>query len=131
MLPNETHDAFAFGHFDLAILLDAFAFDGIGPFLASQGDDYLPLFVFFLNLQFFFGSDSSGFGFQQLFRLNPSSLGLLTRFNGRDFSSLLFNRFDALLFQFQNGFLSFHVLLLQRFFFFASEEVFLHLFGTP
>ncbi len=126
---SQTDHSHAFRHLQIPITSHSLLLNGVGPFLVALSNQHLPLLVFFLDLQFFFRANPGGLSFQPFFFLNFCRFSVFARCNGGDFPLLFFDRFDALFFQFQNRFLSFHVLLLQRLFLFAGEKVFFDFFS--
>ena len=92
-----------------------------------MSDDHLPLLVLFLDLQFFFSPDAGRFRLQSFFFLDSGRFCLFASGDGCNFTLLLLDGFDALLFEFQDCFLSFDVLLLQRLLFLTREVILLDL----
>ncbi len=125
---GDTDHTQSFGHFQIAVAVDTFQFDRVGLFFVPLSDQDLTRLVFFGDSKFFFGRDPCAFGFQSLFFLDLLCGGLFASGDFGDFTSLFFDRFDALTFQGQDRFFRFDVLLLERLFFVARELVFFDLF---
>ena len=99
-----------------ALTLHALQLDTIGAFLVSQGDDHLPLLIFFSDENFFLSSNTSLLRFLTLLFLDLSGLGFLTILDCFDFPLLFGLGLGKLTLKFKNRLTGFDVLLLNDLF---------------
>ncbi len=73
---GDADDSQTFGHFQVAVTIDTFQFDGVGFFFVPLGDQDLTQLVFFGDAEFFFGRDAGPFGFEPLFFFDLPGRGI-------------------------------------------------------
>ena len=120
---GKCHNALTLGDFETTIFFNTLRFDRVSSFFALGSYDDRSQTILFSNRDFFVGLNTCHFSTLTLLLLNNAGFRFLTSSNFSDFTFLFLFCVDLLSFKSQNRFLGFHVLLLERLFFFASNVV--------
>lgn len=124
---GQCHDPLALVGFELLGLRHALSLDGVGPLLVALGHQNLAVAVLGSYLHLFVGLNLGALGLQALFLRHLLDLGRLAGADAGNFTPLFLLIFGQLLFELQDGFLRFHILLLDRFLLVALDLVGLNL----